>query len=263
MQPDTTDVIVETVFAYRDVKDRAYIFPMHSHAHAQLAFTMSGVGSFTTSSGSYILPPYRAIWIPSNMEHEVALRGAASFYVLYINPQLVNQPRDCRVFEVSGFVRALIEEVTKFDPLDQAGERKALIVQLLISEIGRLPSLPAQTALPRDERLLRVCREIMAEPADKRCLDYWADVACMGRRTFTRLFKQETGMSFATWRQQVRLLEAMSQLSAGQPVAAVAFDVGYESVSAFTTLFRRTFGKPPASFVASIADEPALSGIAH
>ena len=37
----------------------------------------------------------------------------------------------------------------------------------------------------------------------------------MGRRTFTRAFRGETGMSFAAWRQQVRLIEALSLLATG------------------------------------------------
>jgi AraC-like DNA-binding protein len=44
------------------------------------------------------------------------------------------------------------------------------------------------------------------------------------------------------------LIEAMSRLSTGQSVTAVAFDVGYSSPSAFTAMFRRAFGVPPRQF---------------
>ncbi len=67
----------------------------------------------------------------------------------------------------------------------------------------------------------------------------------MGRRTFTRMFRRETHMSFAAWRQHVRLMEALSRLATGEPVTAVAFDVGYNSPSAFTAMFRKAFGAAP------------------
>jgi len=75
-----------------------------------------------------------------------------------------------------------------------------------------------------------------------------AKVAGMGRRTFTRAFKNETGMGLAIWRQQARLVHALSLLSGGQPITQVAFEVGYDSPSAFTAMFHRAFGVPPSQF---------------
>ena len=56
-------------------------------------------------------------------------------------------------------------------------------------------------------------------------------------------------MGLATWRQQVRVMEAMSLLAAGRPINSVAYDVGYESPSAFTAMFHRTFGAPPSAYM--------------
>jgi AraC-like DNA-binding protein len=54
-------------------------------------------------------------------------------------------------------------------------------------------------------------------------------------------------MGLAVWRQQARLMEALSRLASGQSITAVALDVGYESPSAFTAMFHRNFGVPRAS----------------
>jgi AraC-like DNA-binding protein len=102
--------------------------------------------------------------------------------------------------------------------------------------------------MPSDPRLIRVCRAIVANPADSRDLDDWAKIAGMGRRTFTRAFRNETGMGVAIWRQQARLVHAVSLLSAGQSITKVAFEVGYDSPSAFTAMFHRAFGVPPSQF---------------
>jgi AraC-like DNA-binding protein len=85
----------------------------------------------------------------------------------------------------------------------------------------------------------------------------------MGRRTFTRLFRQETGAGLAVWRQQVRLMAALSRLASGQPITTVAFDVGYESPSAFTAMFHRVFGMPPSAYLAQSqghARDPGAGG---
>lgn len=121
---------------------------------------------------------------------------------------------------------------------------------LLLDEIRQMPNAPYHVGMPSDPRLTRVCKAILAKPSDGRDIDTWATLVGMSRRTFTRIFKQELGMGFALWRQQVRLMEAVSLLAAGRSITSVAFDVGYESPSAFTAMFHRTFGEPPSVYVA-------------
>jgi AraC-like DNA-binding protein len=41
-----------------------------------------------------------------------------------------------------------------------------------------------------------------------------------------RLFRVETGLSFGRWRQQLRLIEPLRLLAAGEPVTTVALEVG-------------------------------------
>jgi AraC-like DNA-binding protein len=77
----------------------------------------------------------------------------------------------------------------------------------------------------------------------------WADRSGLSRRTLTRLFRRETGQSFSAWRQRVRLLEALARLGAGESVTSVALDVGYDSPSAFTAMFRRELGAAPRRYL--------------
>ena len=54
-------------------------------------------------------------------------------------------------------------------------------------------------------------------------------------------------------KQQARLLESVRRLAGGAPVTTVALDLGYESASAFSTMFRRALGMAPRAFIASDA----------
>jgi transcriptional regulator GlxA family with amidase domain len=102
--------------------------------------------------------------------------------------------------------------------------------------------------MPRDRRLRRVCDQIVGEPGDQRDLDELAKLAGMGRRTFTRTFRDETGMAFAMWRQQIRLMAAISMLGEGQSITNIAYEVGYESPSSFTAMFHRVLGVAPSHY---------------
>ncbi len=247
------------IMGFSDEYPAGFIDPMHSHARSQLSYSAAGVMSVITEAASFMLPPYRAIWIPANMMHEVFCRGPVSSYTLYIDPDLDLQPQRCRVFEVSELVKALIFEVGHFAPGYDLEGREGRIARLLLEEIEHMPSTPGELVMPSDKRLLRVCRALLEDPADHRDIDDWAEIAGMGRRTFTRLFRQETGAGLAVWRQQVRLIAAISRLAQGQPITTVAFDVGYESPSAFTAMFHRVFGVPPSTYLAQ-SQEHRLDG---
>ena len=83
---------------------------------------------------------------------------------------------------------------------------------------------------------------------DQRPLEGWATTINTSARTLARRFQSETGLSFGAWRQQARVLEAMGRLGGGAAVTEVAFDLGYESVSAFSAMFHRATGASPTQF---------------
>lgn len=227
-----------------------FVDPMHCHTRAQLLYASAGVMTVVTERSSFLIPPQRAAWLPAGMMHEVAYRGPASLRTFYIDPVYDSEPSRCRVLEVSDFLKALILEAVGFESEYAMDSREGRIVSMLLHEIARMPSAPYHVGMPAEPRLNRICKTILDNPADTRVIDDWAAIAGMSRRSFTRAFRQELGMGFALWRQQVRLIEAVSLLSTGRPIASVAFEVGYESPSAFTAMFHRAFGEPPSVYVA-------------
>ncbi|WP_425611679.1 helix-turn-helix domain-containing protein [Xanthomonas citri] len=74
----------------------------------------------------------------------------------------------------------------------------------------------------------------------------------MSDRSLARLVQRETGLSFGRWRQQWHLIVALRQLTEGAAVQQVAGNLGYDSVTAFITMFKKMLGKPPAQYFASL-----------
>jgi AraC-like DNA-binding protein len=236
------------VVALADEYPANFVDPRHRHARAQLLYAASGVMSVVTDRASFVVPPQRAIWMPAGVDHEVTCRSAVSIRTLYVDAA-DDLRRECRVIEVSELLRALILETMALPrEYDRAG-REGRIVQLLLDSIEAPSATSLCAPMPQEPRLLKVCQALIADPTRADSLDEWAAGACMSRRTFTRLFREQTGMSLAEWRQHVRLLEALARLACGQPVTTTAFDVGYESPSAFTAAFQRAFGVPPSRYV--------------
>ena len=228
-----------------------YLDPLHHHDHIQVLYASAGVMSVRTPDISYVIPPQRAVWIPAHTDHEVYCRGPVSLRTLYLKPALNARGNACRAFEVSNFLRALILETARLDPKAEETGRAGRIIALLLEEIERMPDAPYKVNMPRDPRLLKVCEALLQDPSCTRDIDDWAREVGMGRRTLTRAFKAETGMGLAVWRQQVRLMEALSLLSQGMSITRAAYEVGYESASGFSAMFRRTFGQSPRQYLGS------------
>lgn len=239
---------IRPVIALVDEYPAGYVDKWHSHSRSQLCLARSGVMSLTTERTSFVLPPNRAVWLPAGQAHQVTCLGPVSLQVLYIDPALPSTLTDCCLFEVSNLVRALITEVIGFNPAYDVDGRDGRIVALLLDELQRMPARRLQAPMPADRRLRRICDILLADPADPRDLDDWARVAGMARRTLTRSFREETGMGLSMWRQQVRLMAALSLLSTGRSITNVAYDVGYESPSSFSAMFHRVLGVPPTDY---------------
>lgn len=242
------DLCQRPVVGLADEYPAGFTDPAHAHERIQLLYASSGVMSVVTDTTSYVIPPQRAVWIPSGVRHEVSCRGPVSLRSLYIDPKYERDDPECHIVEVGQLLKALIVEVTQFDPGYDVDGREGRIVDLLVQELLASPKIPYAAPMPSDPRLVRVCRKIIDNPSDQHDINHWADLAGMSRRSFTRAFKRETGMGVAVWRQQVRLLEALSLLSTGSAVTTVALDVGYDSASAFCAMFQRAFGVPPSKY---------------
>jgi AraC-like DNA-binding protein len=102
--------------------------------------------------------------------------------------------------------------------------------------------------MPRDRRLMRLAGQLLEDPSRDETLDGWGTIVGASARTLARRFREETGMSFAEWRQRARLVLALARLAEGEPVTGVAGALGYRSASAFSAMFRRTIGRAPAAY---------------
>lgn len=228
--------------------DADELLAAHWHAWGQVTYALDGVVRVTVGNSTWIVPPQRAIWIPANATHEVTTLERAKLRALYVHADVAPfRGEQCEVLEVSTLLRELIVALS----LVNAGEpREALLSSLILDELARSRTLPIRVALPEDKRLKLLCEALIADPASPLGLDEWAGRVGASSRTLARLFEKDLGMSFGQWRQQVRLAHAAPLIARGMPLSSVAAELGYASQSAFSAMFKKTFGQSPSAFFA-------------
>lgn len=234
------------VSAYpRDYLDGAHQ-PLHLHREAQLLYAVSGVMRVVTAQGAWVIPPTRAVWIPPQIGHEIFMSGDVQMRSLFIAPELSPASlQHCCVLAVTPLLRELILRAVQGPPHAD----NPLIQQLMLEELAGLENLPLHIPMPSDRRLQSICLALLRTPDHTNTLEDWAQQVGASSRTLARLFQQQLKMNFNAWRQQLRLMEALPRLLAGDSVQSVARDLGYGSARAFSAMFRRLLGDNPREYL--------------
>ncbi|RDU98577.1 AraC family transcriptional regulator [Trinickia dinghuensis] len=228
----------------------------HRHEAGQLLGMFSGLLTVRTDRGAWVLPTTRAVWIPPSHVHSARSHGPFAGWAAYISPKACAAlPEQPRVIEVTGLLREAVLNAAEWD-LEPFQPRQRNVFAVIVDEIAGSCADAFRLPMPSDARLLRIASVLADQPADPRTLDEWAEWAHAAPRTLSRRFVAETGLTFTAWRQRARLMRALELLAAGEPVTAVALELGYDNASAFIALFKRTFGATPGRYLA--ADVPQI-----
>ena len=225
--------------------------PEHRHRKGQLVMSLGGGVTSRVPSGLWMVPPHCAVWIPSDMPHSNRATANARLFFVYIETELVDLPQRCCTISISPLLRELIVELSDRGQDDDA--RGALLARVVLTELPRMPVQQLHLPISSEPRLRRIASALAEDPADRSTLAEWAKRVALSESSLARLVVKETGLTFGRWRQQLHLIVAIRELASGASVQQVSADLGYESVAAFITMFKKALGKPPGKYLSGIS----------
>lgn len=223
----------------------------HSHEFGQLISADSGSMYVGTLDRVLLLSPAMVVWIPPDVQHW--LRFGSENVMRYVD---VNQDEaerlgsTCRIFAMTPLLGALFKATMPDGIAVRTTRHVSALYALLRHEIQSARDVPLSLVMPQDKRIRGFAEAALNDPGNVRSVEAWLANASASRKTIERLFVSETGMPPSRWLRHARVLHAVSLLASGQKVTTVALDMGYESSSAFSYMFRRTIGVSPREFVA-------------
>jgi AraC-like DNA-binding protein len=234
-----------------------YVIPLHFHDRDQLVYATHGVMTVRTASGTWVVPTYRAVWIPAAIRHTIVMSGIVAMRTLYLRRGLARAlPRDCCVVNVSNLLKELILHACTIGALRKGIKLQHHLIDTILDQIETIQMLPMQLPHLTDPRALRIAERLNADPGNNQPLAQICKIGGASKRTVERLFQEETGMTFGKWRQQLRLMHAMRLLAEGAKVTHAALEAGYSTPSAFISMFRKTLGVTPRLyFKITVANE--------
>jgi AraC-like DNA-binding protein len=219
---------------------------LHQHEDHQLIYASAGVLEVTVEDGTWFTPPTRAAWIPGGTPHIWQVHGATTVRFVGVPHGLYpTTEHDPVLLLVSPLFRELVVACSENGAATTPAAGRMLDV--LVDQLRPAPQPATMVPALADPRLREVQAIIESDLTRSPSLGELGRRVGASERTLSRLFRDTAGMSFTTWRNQVRLHRANLLLAEGRTVTQVAAACGFATPSAFVAVFRAAFGRTPGS----------------
>lgn len=162
------------------------------------------------------------------------------------DPFVIRHPFHLSFFKE--ILRQMLSSVNKKDLLTSEVQRARMI--LLCDRIIELSCLTSPTksnhGKSKDERVKITLEYLNHHWHENLTIDNIAAKLSISQRRFSTLFKSETGTTFVNYLQNLRVERAKRELCCGEvPITNIAFQSGFESVSQFNRVFKKSCGCSP------------------
>lgn len=161
-------------------------------------------------------------------------------------------PDQCCTLKISPLVRELILTLAARSHHERQQPATQRLVQVLFDELPRQPQMQLQLPVSGHSKIRQMVDTMERAPAQWQTLAQWAQEFAMSERNLARLVVKETGLSFRRWRHQLQLILALRLLIGGESVQNVAQALGYDSTTAFITMFKKGLGQTPGRYLAAL-----------
>jgi AraC-like DNA-binding protein len=227
-----------------------------AHGLGRLLSLDSGSAAMEVEDRAWLLLPGRIGWIPPQHVHTFTSQGAVSGWSLYVPAlQSMYLPKKPLIVCRSSLVEQIVIRIARWREFHLAPEILRRLLTVLADEMMTSPLDGFHLPLPRDPRLMRVINKLTQHPATQYHLDHWAKEIGMSKRSLTRAFESQTGLSLGHWIRSFRVSLASEKLAAGYDITAAASTCGYTSISAFIKVFHSIMGTTPAKYRRIAMDE--------
>jgi AraC-like DNA-binding protein len=266
----------DTAFRFLSLELRAFGGPRHRHDEVELTWVVRGRGVRVVGDsaepfedGDLVLlgPQVPHLWAGQAQAGEPPFRARVLQFPLALlasplwpelhgaRPLMERARRGLRVTgQAHAPVAAALQTMDTADPL----QRLSLFMLVMRALALHARSLrPLSAAVVRGKaadaggqgRIDRVIGWIHAHLAEPLSVEAAARVAHITPAAFSRFFRRETGKTWSTYLNDVRCSEAAVRLRQGtRPVAQIAHDCGYPTLSHFNRAFAARFHQTPSRY---------------
>lgn len=220
---------------------------LHAHHAIQITFALEGevrVGTGTTdawisSPGVIVLP---------RVPHALDARGI-TVALLFVEPESLEGRRLIERQDVFGMASVMhdardsaIAALTAWWRHPRTKRHLAEIGRCIVAELAAGPSVRPGLD-PRVQKAVAYMRGALDKPIT---LADAARIAALSPSRFRHLFIAETGLTFRAFLLWLRLMRAVTSMTASRTITEAAYEAGFSDAAHLSRTFRSNFGISPA-----------------
>ena len=208
----------------------------HSHDEPHLIHVVSGAADLVVEGHPIRLGPRENLWLAPRVAHSARYSRESVVFGPFLSPHTV-PPRRVQPLGIVPDLTGLVATILGAGPRTRAEVhtfRVALDEVLNTMQLDCFPLL-----LPSHPAALAVARGCTSGPAT---LAELAESAGTSPRHIQRVFREETGLSFTSWRTRARLNVAVARLRGGASLGAAASAAGYATRAGLLKALSRETG---------------------
>lgn len=214
----------------------------HVHNRAQLTFVEDGYQYFHIDQKIYLVPQHHVIWIPSKKAHKITSEATTVNLMVFLFKSVFEEDfyQNVHVFAVPAVLKEMLLYASKWNQSLDENEEQDIFFKAILKSLPNFckESNGLEIPIPKDSRLIPVCNDINVNFKYNLDIDALADKAQMSVRSLQRIFKNETGITLQKYLQLTRILKSIELIDTKQyTLSEVAYKVGYQSLSAFTSSY--------------------------
>lgn len=237
------DTQPRAVFVMHEKSEK--LIPLHTHAKGQLSYVEGGIAYITIDYKTYVVPARHYFWIPRGIPHILRIGYSAtvlrSLYFYAHND--MDDPFYTRlgIYPASELLIQMINHTERWDGRNVNNKDDNFEFLMALKNI--LPAMSNQ-ALPiilpvtDDERLLKVLKYLDRNFDQPISLKTISERFSLSERSMSRLFQSNVNISFLQYLKTLRIIKALEMiLKTRKSISEIAYDVGYETLGAFSNTF--------------------------
>jgi AraC-like DNA-binding protein len=237
------DTQPKAVFVMHEKSEK--LIPLHTHTKGQLSYVQGGIAYITVDYKTYVVPARHYFWIPAGTPHVLRIGYSAtvlrSLYFYAQNDASNLFYRKLGIYPASELLIQMINYTERWDGRNIGNNESNF--EFLVALKNILPTLNNQ-ALPmilpvtNDERMVKVLKYLSRNIDKNLNLKEVSIKFNMSERSMSRLFQSCLNISFLQYLKTLRIITALELiLKTNKTISEIAYEVGYETLGAFSNTF--------------------------
>lgn len=230
--------------------------PLHTHTKGQLSYVEGGLAYLIIENKTFVIPARHYFWIPSGLPHVLRVGNSAtvlrSIFFYATDDFNNNFYQELGIYPIHDLLMQMIKYSERYEgaimPKDN-GYQFLSTIKNILPEIST-KVLPIALPSTDNHRMLAILEFIEQNIAAMHTLKSISDKFNLSERSLSRLFQSSLAISFLQYLKLLRMVKALEMmLKADKSISEIAYDVGYQSLSAFSNTFHQYTSNRPSDFI--------------